>query len=268
MKKLFIIIPAIILLFGCTKSFDDGNALYDKKEYKEAFEVLKPLADKGDAKSQNLVGLMLSNGNGVSKNNQEAVKYFQLAAAQGLVSAQDNLGTAYEYGVGVVQSNSEALTWYEKAAKQGDPESQNKFDSLKRRMINLGQLEADQTISPSEQSQPPNTSSPTNPPELTYAQLVQHGAALGEDNWAKCAAANLTLAALSVQWKEMPSEMLKANTVLGDLLGDIRKYYIRNGVSEQILSSLVKKWSSTSIGNNGDVAVQTVGDCISKMTKF
>ena len=60
------------------------------------------------------------NGEGVPKNEVEAVKWFRKAAEQGDADAQFYLGWAYvTNGEGVPKDEVEAVKWYRKAAEQG-----------------------------------------------------------------------------------------------------------------------------------------------------
>ena len=46
-------------------------------------------------------GLMYSNGEGVPKNDAEAVRWYRMAAEQGDTQAQVNLGVMYSNGEGI-----------------------------------------------------------------------------------------------------------------------------------------------------------------------
>ena len=65
------------------------------------FEKMKARAEKGDAEAQFFLGSVYQTGNGVPKDEVEAVKWYRKAADQGNASAQANLGACYEEGRGV-----------------------------------------------------------------------------------------------------------------------------------------------------------------------
>ena len=88
------------------------------------FQETKVKAEKGDAKAQDLLGLMYAIGRGVEKDEAEAVKWWRKAADQGRAIAQFNLGNMYENGLGVVKDEAEAVKWYRKAAEQGFAKAQ------------------------------------------------------------------------------------------------------------------------------------------------
>ncbi|MEC8928798.1 MAG: tetratricopeptide repeat protein [Verrucomicrobiota bacterium] len=83
------------------------------------FESLKALAEKGDARAQYKLGYAYDEGQGVPKNDKEAVKWYRKAAEQGYASAQSNLGYAYDWGKGVLEDDVTAYAWYNIAATNG-----------------------------------------------------------------------------------------------------------------------------------------------------
>jgi TPR repeat protein len=78
----------------------------------------------GDAKAQFNLGLKYAYGNGVPRDDQEAVWWFRKAAEQGHAEAQFNLGVSYEGGDGVAQDYQEAVKWFRRAAEQGRADAQ------------------------------------------------------------------------------------------------------------------------------------------------
>jgi clan AA aspartic protease (TIGR02281 family) len=64
------------------------------------------------------------NGQGVTQDYKEALKWYRLAADQGNAEAQFFLGTMYATGKGVVQDYREAVKWHRLAAQQGMPRAQ------------------------------------------------------------------------------------------------------------------------------------------------
>jgi len=82
-------------------------------------------AERGDAKSQNSLGVIYHDGEEVPKDYAEAAKWFHKSAEQGVAIAQNNLGVMYYKGEGVPKDYTEAVKWYRKAAEQGFPMAQN-----------------------------------------------------------------------------------------------------------------------------------------------
>lgn len=90
----------------------------------EAVRETRLLAEKGDARAQDELGIRYAQGRGVPQADAEAVRWFRQAAEQGYARAQANLASAFYYGRGVPQSHAEAVRWARLAAEQGDPEGQ------------------------------------------------------------------------------------------------------------------------------------------------
>ena len=82
-------------------TYKDGKAAYLRNDYKRAFEILLPLAKNGDSWSQYIVSLMYESGNGVEKDQEEAIKWLILAAESGVPKIQYDLGIRYFYGYGI-----------------------------------------------------------------------------------------------------------------------------------------------------------------------
>jgi len=68
----------------------------------------------------NNLGYAYANGEGVTKNLEEALKWYRMAAEKGNTSAMYNLGDAYLKGEGVTKNLEEAVKWYRMAADKGD----------------------------------------------------------------------------------------------------------------------------------------------------
>ena len=63
---------------------------------------------------------MYAFGEGVLKDDAEAVKWYRLAAEQGQANAQYALGLSYGAGLGgVLEDHAEAVKWFRLAAEQG-----------------------------------------------------------------------------------------------------------------------------------------------------
>jgi uncharacterized protein len=117
MKRIFITVCAIFLFFS--PLFANYNEALKKGDFAEALKEIRPLAQKGDAKAQENLGLMYATGRGVTQNTVEAEKWIRKAAEQGLTEAQYNLGLIYVKGQGVPQNNAEAMKWFKKSSDQG-----------------------------------------------------------------------------------------------------------------------------------------------------
>jgi len=81
---------------------------------------LKAKAEGGDSIAQYTLAEDYISGNGVAKNEAEAVKWWRKAADQGNVQAQYSLGCCYINGQGVTKDDAEAVKWFRKAADQNN----------------------------------------------------------------------------------------------------------------------------------------------------
>jgi len=64
---------------------------YDRGDYLPAIKLLRPLAQPGNAKAQNLIGVMHRKGEGVARSFAKAFLWFSLAAKRGDAQAKANL---------------------------------------------------------------------------------------------------------------------------------------------------------------------------------
>jgi len=111
-------------LTGSVRDAEAGFVAFEKGNYEKALEIVRPLAENGDARAQSMLARMYYRGRGVPQDHVEAVKWFRRAADQGDAVAQFNLGVMYSEGQSVPQDNAEAEKWYRLAADQGNPQAQ------------------------------------------------------------------------------------------------------------------------------------------------
>lgn len=111
-KNWFIIIVVAFCLCSCY-GFCAGGA-----------DECRQAAERGDPSAQNNLGLCYLNGDGVGKDQNEAVKWFRIAAEQGDAEGQYMLGACYANGIGVIENKAEATKWWLKSAEKGNAKSQ------------------------------------------------------------------------------------------------------------------------------------------------
>jgi len=71
--------------------WEDGMAAYNRGDYAPAVRLFRPLAEQGNAKAQNLLGVMYRRGQGVARNSVRAFLWFNRAAARGDAAAKAEL---------------------------------------------------------------------------------------------------------------------------------------------------------------------------------
>ena len=89
-------------LFSNKDDLELGEDAIESGNYSLAIKKLLPLADNGNSRAQNDIGLLYLEGKGKFKQDSAmAFKYFKLSAEQGFKIGQSNLGIRYMIGDGV-----------------------------------------------------------------------------------------------------------------------------------------------------------------------
>jgi hypothetical protein len=68
---------------AAAEDYDDGQAARTRGDYAATARIWRPLAEQGDAGSQNGLSVLYQLGEGVEKDGAEAMKWYRRAAAQG-----------------------------------------------------------------------------------------------------------------------------------------------------------------------------------------
>ena len=93
------------------QNFEKGMAAAEAGDFPTAYREWSPLAKEGDSQAQFYLGVLYEIGEGVSKNQAKAVKWFTLSAVQGRIKAQNKLFSMYSLGKGVPKDILEAVKW-------------------------------------------------------------------------------------------------------------------------------------------------------------
>ncbi len=82
MNYLKLLIVALFFAAGNVPAdpFEDGFAAYKRQDYATAIRLLQPLARDGNANAQARIGLMYGVGEGVTKDDQQAIFWSRKAA--------------------------------------------------------------------------------------------------------------------------------------------------------------------------------------------
>lgn len=113
------LLAALGVMAGCHAGFQTGYAAYERENYEKAAQKLEPLAERGHARSQFLLGLMHDRGHGVERDLERAAAWYEQAATQGFAPAQTNLGVLLQTGAVDEPAPEHAARWYEQASAQG-----------------------------------------------------------------------------------------------------------------------------------------------------
>lgn len=103
------------------QTYDDANAAANRGDYSAALRIIRPLADRGNAKAQGFLGLMYAEGWGVPQDYGEATKWYRRGANEGDYYSEVSLGLMYRDGRGVPQDYIHAYLWLNLAAQSNEP---------------------------------------------------------------------------------------------------------------------------------------------------
>ena len=125
MKRIFTVC-AILLMLGVAVAQQTTNILPAATNgiASGSFEETKAKAEKGDAIAQFSLGIYYFNGDEVTKDVGECVKWCQKAAEQNLVQAKIYLAGIYFNGMGIATNRVEAVKWLRLAVEQNSPQAE------------------------------------------------------------------------------------------------------------------------------------------------
>lgn len=110
-----IVVAALLLALALgpaqAASFRAGVAALGRHNDVAAAQIIIPLAERGDARAQTVLGFMFANGRGVPQNYIESATWYRRASEQGDATAQYMLGLMYDSGHGVPQDYVLAYKW-------------------------------------------------------------------------------------------------------------------------------------------------------------
>jgi TPR repeat protein len=111
-----------------------GVSAYDEGDYATALRLLRPLANQGDPRALNHLGMMYEYGRGVERNPIEAVKWFRKGANRENPTSMYNLGKMYEKGIGVPQNDILAHMWFNLSGARDLDKARTARDTIAGRM--------------------------------------------------------------------------------------------------------------------------------------
>ncbi|GJJ80486.1 tetratricopeptide repeat protein [Pasteurella canis] len=95
----------------------------DKQDWKAAFELILPLAQKGDYQAQANLGILYARGQGVEQDFEKAYWWFSEAAEKGSIKAINNLAVFYLQGNSVKKDIQHSIKLFEKTANSGSQDA-------------------------------------------------------------------------------------------------------------------------------------------------
>jgi len=108
-----------------------ASAAYARGDYVAAVNLLTPLALRGDANAQAVLGFMYENGFGAPQAYDAAADLYIQAAIRGNPFAQSMLGLMYDKGHGVPQDFILAYKWLNLAAARASKREREYYSRLR-----------------------------------------------------------------------------------------------------------------------------------------
>ncbi|MFB9263557.1 tetratricopeptide repeat protein [Bradyrhizobium erythrophlei] len=124
-----------------------GSGAFSRGDFESAARQLLPLAERGYARAQAMVGFMYATGQGLPQAYDAASYWYRLAAEQGDTTAQYLLGLAYDKGQGVPQDDVAAYKWLNLAAARAPKRLREHYAQLRNAVaskMSRGQIAAGQ----------------------------------------------------------------------------------------------------------------------------
>ena len=92
----------------------------------EGVKWLKKAVEQNDPQAQFFLSMAYNHGQGVPQDFNESLRLVKESANQGFAKAQSQLAGVYDFGLmGISKDHEEAMKWFWKAAEQGDADGQH-----------------------------------------------------------------------------------------------------------------------------------------------
>jgi TPR repeat protein len=141
----------VIWLFGTgatqpahADGFRRATDAYSRGNYNRAVTALSPLAARGNARAQALLGFLYENGFGVPQAYDAAADLYRRAAVQGDPFGQSRLGLIYDKGHGVPQNVVLSYKWLDLAAAHAAKRERDYY--LRLRNAVASKMSSDQVV--------------------------------------------------------------------------------------------------------------------------
>jgi len=129
-----LLLSAVLNNTSAASDIEDAVEAMRTGNFAEAYCIMRPLADDGDADAQYNIGWMYLNGYGLRVNDSLALDWWEKASAQGHTDANFSIGMLYSLGEGEVpKDSSKAIDYYLLAAKQGQEDAITILQSMMMR---------------------------------------------------------------------------------------------------------------------------------------
>ncbi len=103
--------------FNVQDEIKKADILYEKKDYKKAFDIYSKFLTLNMPLMLSKVAYMYRNGKGVPVNYTEALRLYIQTGFAGLYGSQLEVAYMYQYGIGIKINLVESYKWYRIAAE-------------------------------------------------------------------------------------------------------------------------------------------------------
>jgi hypothetical protein len=87
---LFLLMGIVCPAFACADEFEDAVKAVNRRDYETAYKMIVPLAKKGQAAAQLVLGMMYFKGTGVEKDVVESDKWLFISEVSGQEAGKKN----------------------------------------------------------------------------------------------------------------------------------------------------------------------------------
>lgn len=132
---LFILLISSLLPLGASADIEYAKDLMEASRFKEAYDLMLPAAQAGNADAEELIGVMYAMGLGVERDDRRAFEWYLRSAMKAHPGAQSGVGWYYEVGRGMTAPDLvRGYMWYVLSAIGGDPDAAVSQEEIVKKM--------------------------------------------------------------------------------------------------------------------------------------
>lgn len=132
---LFMLLISSLLPLGASADIEYAKDLMEASRFKEAYDLMLPAAQAGNADAEELIGVMYAMGLGVERDDRRAFEWYLRSAMKAHPGAQSGVGWYYEVGRGMPAPDLvRGYMWYVLSAIGGDPDAAVSQEEIVKKM--------------------------------------------------------------------------------------------------------------------------------------
>ena len=133
--KWIIVVIGVLARSAFAADVEDAKNLMEAGRYAEAFQILLPKAQTGNADAEELIGSLYALGLGVERDDMRAFEWYLRSSLKGHAGAQSGIGWYYEVGRGMPAPDLvRGYLWYTLSAIGGDPDAAISLEEIVKKM--------------------------------------------------------------------------------------------------------------------------------------